>query len=201
MTTDSSGETKLTAAEGINVPLVALRDVVIFPYTEIPLTFGRAKSNAAVSTAFKSDKKICFVCQKNPRVEMPNKEDLYSIGTLAEVEHLIENDGNIHALIQGLKRVKILQIAQTDPYFIATVIDDEEVIEETDELRALEKHVIEQVQRIFNLGKSIDVMILMKLLSGVTPAELANQVSSILDLKPVDRQMLLEMSSINERLE
>lgn len=201
MTVNASNETKLTAAEGINVPLVALRDVVIFPYTEVPLTFGRAKSNAAVSTAFKSDRKICFVCQKNPRVEMPGKEDLYSIGTLAEIEHLIENDGNIHALIQGLKRVKILQIAQTEPYFVATVIDDEEVVEETDELRALEKHVIEQVQKIFNLGKSIDVMILMKLLSGVTPAELANQVSSVLDIKPVDRQMLLEISSINERLE
>lgn len=193
-------EEKQTLSE-IKVPLVALRDIVIFPFTEIPLTFGRVKSNAAISTAFKADKLICFVCQKNSKTEMPNEEDLYRVGTLATIEHLIESNGNIHTLVKGLSRVRIQKILQAEPYFVASVLEDKEAFIEADEQKALAKHVTEQVQKIFNLGKPIDVMILMKLLSGVSYTELANQTASILDLKPIDKQMLLEISSINERLE
>jgi len=201
MATLSSIKIQQKLSRETRVPLVALRDVIIFPLTEVPLTFGRVKSNAAISAAFKSDKMICFVCQKNSRTEMPSSEDLYSIGTLATIEHLIESNGNIHALIKGIKRVRIQQVLQSEPYFIASVVEEEEETTETDELKALAKHITEQVQKIFNLGKSIDVMILMKLLSGVSPAELTNQTASILDLKPADKQLLLEISSINERLE
>ena len=94
----------------LKVPLVPLRDVVIFPHTEIPLTFGRVKSNAAVAAAFKSDKLICFVCQKNSRTEIHGEEDLYLIGTLGVIEHLIESNGNIHALIKGVSRVRINKV-------------------------------------------------------------------------------------------
>ncbi|HUV72113.1 MAG TPA: endopeptidase La [Clostridia bacterium] len=185
----------------IKVPLVALRDVVIFPFTETPLTFGRVRSNAAISAAFKSNKLICFVCQKNARTELPGETDFYQIGTLASIEHLLESNGNLHAMIKGLSRVKIGKLTQTDPYFIAELSESKEEVVENDELRALAKHVTEQIQKIFNLGKPIEVMILMKLLSGVSYAELTNQVASILDLKSLDKQMLLETSSINERLE
>lgn len=184
----------------IIVPMVPLKDVVIFPQTEVPLTFGRMKSNMAVSSAYKSNKLICFVCQRNPSVEIPSQEDFFQIGTLGTVEHLIENNGSIHALVKGVSRVRIKEINQSEPYFLASVVEDRESINDNDEMRALAKHLTEQVQRIFNLGKGIDVMILMKLLSGVSAEELANQTASLLDLKAVDRQMLLEISSINERL-
>lgn len=185
----------------IKVPLVALRDVVIFPHTEVPLTFGRVKSNAAIMAAFKSDKLVCFVCQKNPRTEMPNENDLYEVGTLTSIEHLIESNGNIHTLVKGMVRVRIKKILQSEPYFVASVIEDKEELKENDEQKALAKHITEQVQKIFNLGKPIEVMVLMRLLSGVTFAELGNQTAAILDLKPGDKQILLEISSINERLE
>ncbi len=185
----------------MKIPLIALRDVVVFPLTEIPLTFGRVKSNAAISAAFKVNKLICFVCQKNARTEIPGEEDLYSIGTLASIEHIIESNGNIHALVRGVSRIKIEKVLQAEPYFVASVVEDKEVLSEDDSLKALAKHITEQIQKVFNLGKPIDVMILMKLLSGVSYEELANQIAIILDLKPMDRQMLLEISSINERLE
>jgi len=189
------------SSQEIQLPLVALRDVVIFPFTEVPLTFGRVKSNAAVLAAFKTNKLICFVAQRNPRTEIPDQKDLYEVGTLATIEHLIENNGNIHALIRALSRVRIRKIVQIEPYFLVTASEDPEKILENDELKALIKHITEQIQKIFNLGKPVDVMILMKLLSGVSPVELANQTASILDLKPADKQMLLEISSVNERLE
>ncbi|MCL5090942.1 MAG: endopeptidase La [Patescibacteria group bacterium] len=185
----------------LNVPLVALRDVVIFPQTEIPLTFGRVKSNAAISAAFRGNKLVCFVCQRNFKTEIPNEEDFFSSGTLATIEHLIESNGNIHALIRGLTRVEIKKILQTEPYFVASVKEDKEIVEENDETKALAKHITEQIQKIFNLGKQIDVMILMKILSGVSYEELSNQTAALLDLKPGDKQKLLEISSINERLE
>lgn len=197
----STSEGKVKLVNEIRVPLVALRDVVIFPFTEVPLTFGRVKSSAAVSSAFKSDKMVCFVCQKNSKTEMPSEDDLYQLGTLAIIEHLVESNGNIHALVKGIVRVRVQQILQSEPYFIASVIEDKEEVTESDELKALAKHITEQVQKIFNLGKPIDVMVLMKLLSGVSYAELANQTASLLDLKAVDEQMLLEIPSINERLE
>ncbi|RJR24335.1 endopeptidase La [Candidatus Microgenomates bacterium] len=185
----------------LTVPLVALRDVVIFPHTETPLTFGRIKSNAAISAAFKNNKKIAFVCQRNSRTEVPGEKDFYSVGTLASIDHLIESNGNIHALVRGISRVRIENVVQNEPYFLAEVREDKETVVENDELRAMVKHVTDQIQRIFNLGKAIDVMVLMKLLSGVSYEELSNQVASILDLKPHDKQLLLEIPLINERLE
>jgi len=197
----SSTGDQLKEPKELKVPLVALRDVVIFPHTEIPLTFGRVKSNAAISAAFKGNRMVCFVCQKNPKAEIPGKDDLHRVGTLAVIEHLIEGNGSIHALVRGLSRVNIQEIVQDEPFFVSLVVGGKETVQETDELKALAKHVTEQVQKIFNLGKPIDVVILMRLLAGVSYAELANQVASILDLKTLDKQMLLEISSINERLE
>jgi ATP-dependent Lon protease len=187
--------------EIIKVPLVALRDVVIFPLTEIPLTFGRIKSNAAISAAFKTNKLVCFVCQKNAKTEIPGESDFYSLGTLASIDHIIESNGNIHALVRGVSRVRIKNIAQAEPYFVAEIVEEQESVVENDEIKALAKHVTDQVQKVFNLGKPIDVMVLMKLLSGVSYMELANQIATVLDIKPVDKQMLLEISLVNERLE
>lgn len=184
----------------IIVPLVPLKDVVVFPQTEVPLTFGRMKSNMAVSSAYKSNKLVCFVCQKNPSVEMPSGEDFFSIGTLGTIEHLIESNGNIHALVKGATRVRIKEVVQSEPYFLVSAAEEKEIFIDNDETKALAKHLTEQVQKIFNLGKGIDVMVLMRLLSGVTAEELANQTASLLDLKAIDKQMLLEISSINERL-
>jgi ATP-dependent Lon protease len=187
--------------EMLKVPLVALRDVVIFPLTEIPLTFGRIKSNAAISAAFKTNKLVCFVCQKNAKTEIPNENDFYGLGTLASIDHIIESNGNIHALVRGVSRVRIKNIVQTEPYFVAEIVEEQESVVENDEISALAKHITEQVQKVFNLGKPIDVMVLMKLLSGVSYMELANQTATVLDIKPVDKQMLLEISQVNERLE
>lgn len=191
---------KIGRKKNITVPLIPLRDVVIFPWTEVPLTFGRIKSNSALASAFRANKMVCFVCQKNPRTEIPTEEDFYLIGTLSVIEHLVENNGAIHVLIRGVSRVKILKTVQAEPYFVAEVEEIAEGFFETDETKALARHVTDQVQKVFNLGKAIDVMVLMKLLSGVSFQELTNQTASILDLKPSDKQVLLEINSYEERL-
>jgi ATP-dependent Lon protease len=183
------------------VPLVPLRDIVVFPQTEMPLTFGRMKSNMAVISAYKTNKLLCFVCQKNSKTEIPSADDFYEYATLGSIEHLIETNGTIHSLIKGMTRVKIKEVSQSEPYFIAKVVEDKEKFVENDETKAIMKHLTEQSQKFFNLGKNLDIMVLMKLLSGVSSEEMVNQLAIILDLKPEVRQSLLEMSSINERME
>jgi ATP-dependent Lon protease len=183
------------------LPLVPLRDTVIFPHTHIPLTFGRPKSNAAVSASFKADKFICFVAQKEARTELPGKEDFYSVGTLAIIEQVIPAEGSVHALVHGLSRVEIREIVSAEPFFVAKVVEMPEILEETDETKALAKHLTEQVQKAFNLGKSIDVGLLMRILSGIPMVDLVDEVASVLELKGEEKQALLETFSVKERLE
>jgi len=183
------------------VPLVPLREVVIFPHTHVSLTFGRPKSNAAVSASFKADKMICFVAQKRPEVELPEAQDFYSVGTLAAIEQIITTDGTIHGFIQGLSRVKINQIISSEPYFVARVEEIPEFLEQSDEVKASVKHLTEQIQKAFNLGKPIDVSLLMRILSGLPVIDLVDEVAAILDIKEREKQELLETFSVKERLE
>lgn len=183
------------------IPLVPLRDTVIFPHTHTPLTFGRPKSNAAVSASFKADKLICFVAQKEARTELPAKEDFYSVGTLAVIEQVIPAEGSIHALVHGLSRVEIREVVSSEPFFMAKVKEIPEILEETDEMKALAKHLTEQVQKSFNLGKSIDVGLLMRILSGIPTMDLVDEVATVLELKIEEKQALLEIFSVKGRLE
>src|SRR5512138_2731528 len=89
------------------VPLVPLRDGVVFPHTEAVLTFGRPKSNAGVEAAFRTDRMIVFVSQKNPDKADPKLEDIYTVGTLCSIERVLKTDGEINALVKGMNRVKI----------------------------------------------------------------------------------------------
>src|SRR3990167_4840168 len=91
------------------VPIIPIRDGIIFPNTDSVLTFGRPKSLAALESAFQhGDRVVCFVLQKNSRLNEPNPEDLFEIGTLARIERMIRTDGEINAQVRGISRVKIL---------------------------------------------------------------------------------------------
>lgn len=183
------------------VPLVPLREVVIFPHTHIALTFGRPKSNAAITAAYKGDKMICFVTQKKPEIEFPEPGDFYSVGTLGIIEQIIVTDGSIHGFIQGVSRVKIKEILSTEPYFVAKIEEVPEVLEQSDEVKASVKHLTQQIQKAFNLGKPIDISSLMRILSGLPEIDLVDEVASILDIKQEEKQKLLETFSVKERLE
>ena len=182
------------------VPLVSLKDTVVFPHTHAPLTFGRTKSNAAVAAAVKADKLICLVSQRQPQIELPEAKDFYSIGTLASIEQVIPTDGAIHALVKGLMRVQIKEIVSSEPFFVARIVEIPEILEESNEMRALTKHLAEQVQKAFNLGKTIDISLLMRIMSGIPQIDLADETAAILEIKNPDKQKLLETFSVKERL-
>jgi len=181
-------------------PVVALREGVVFPHTEAHLTFGRAKSNAAIETALRSDKQIIFVSQKEP-TPTPNPEDLYEVGSLCTIEQVAPYGNEILALVKGISRVRITEFTETDPFFQARVEQIPEEIREDDKVVALSRQVITEFKNSFNLGKSVEFPVFMRLMAGVSGHELADQVGNSLEVSTQTKQELLETSDIEKRLE
>src|SRR5882762_4875506 len=100
------------------IPVIPIRDGIIFPNTDSVLTFGRPKSLAALESSFQGERVVCFVLQKNARLNDPSTDDLYEIGTLSRIERMIRTDGEINAQVRGLSRVKILSYEEHDSYFL-----------------------------------------------------------------------------------
>lgn len=180
-------------------PVVALREGVVLPHTEAPLTFGRPRSSAGIEAAFKTDKQIVFVAQKQS-INNPSRQDLYDIGTLCVVEQVLPAGNELLALVRGISRVKIGQFSQTDPYFMAPVEILPEDVAESDHMTATAKQILSEFKKAFNLGKPMDFTVFMRLMAGVSAAELADQVANTLDLGTPLKQEILETLSVNDRL-
>src|SRR5579885_829229 len=183
------------------VPIIPIRDGIIFPNTDSVLTFGRQKSLTALEAAFQHDRIVCFSLQKNARLNDPNPEDLFTVATLCRIERMIRTDGEINAQVRGLARVKILSYDKQDNYFVAHVEELADVVENSEEIKALCNHLTNEFRKAMNFGKSADFLLFMNIMSENSPAELSDLISSALDLKPQERQELLEMTNVKERLQ
>ena len=183
------------------VPVIPIRDGIIFPSTDSVLTFGRPKSLAALESAFQKERVVCFVLQKNARLNDPTTDDLYHIGTLSRIERMIRTDGEINAQVRGISRVKILSYERHESYFMAKVVEMSEEVENNEEIKALCNHLTNEFRKAMNYGKSADFLLFMNIMSETSPAELSDLIASALDLKPHERQELLEMTNVKERLQ
>lgn len=185
------------------IPAVTLRESVVFPYAEANLDFGRSRSNNAVKAAFRgtAQRHLAIFCQKDPHVETPEQEDLYPVGTLVVIENLLETNGRITVLARGLSRIRLEEIVSSEPYLLVKVTPIPEMVHQTADIKALCRHLTNQFRKAFNLGKSIDVTVLMRLSQGVSPSELADQAASVLDIKTPEKQDLLETIVVKERIE
>lgn len=184
-------------------PLIPLRDGIVFPGTENVLIFGRQKSITAVKSAFEGqEKKVILLLQKNVNSEDPQLSELYSIGVLATVKKLFESEkGEVTGLLAGEMRVKCTRLLTSDPYPLVEVEMLKEDNTETQETKALVRHIHTELKRAINLGKGIDIVFLMNIMSGATSAQFADQVAMILDLRGFERQELLEELNLNKRLQ
>src|SRR3989344_1610530 len=183
------------------VPVIPIRDGIIFPNTDSVLTFGRPKSLAALELSFTKDRIVCFVLQKNSKLNDPAPSDLYTIGTLCRIERMIKSDGEINAHVKGLNRVKIQSFNIHDSFLLGTVRELEDEDTEGTETKALCNHLTNEFRRAMNLGKAIDFLVFMNIMSENTPSQLADLIASVLDLRPVQRQELLSTLDVRERLE
>ncbi len=183
-----------------SLPVIALKQGLLFPSTEIVLNFGRDISVKAVKKAAKEKKLVVLVGQKDPDVEAPKAKDLYRIGTLAVIERTLKSDGNLSALVRGIKRVEVVDFQQFEPYILAEVNQLEEKKGNSEEATALANHLKKQFQKIVQMGKPVEFLSFIKLMSGVSKSELADQVASTLNLSDKGKQRILASTNVVERL-
>ena len=182
------------------VPIVPVRGSVVFPHTDTLVSFGRVKSVAAVNSAFQDDRVIAIFSQKDPRTADPSEEDLNSIGTIATITQMMTTEGEIHALIRGQARITLRELIAEEPFLIGKVEEIVEEIEETPEVGVLAKKIQDLFKKAINLGKQAEIMTVMKLVStSAEPIEVSDQVASLLEIKPAEKQKILEELNVKKR--
>lgn len=191
----------LTKSSELQLPIIPIRDGAVFPGTEVVLTFGRERSVSAIEAASTFNRQVVLVMQKNPNINNPTSTDLFRIGTRAQIERMFKHDGEINALVRGLARVEVTKFEASEPFFLGRVIDIPDKVVDNDDTRALVNHIIAELRKAVNLGKGVDFLIFMHIMSSPPAGELVNQVANILDIKPQEKQLLLEINSVQERLE
>lgn len=189
------------AIEQSNYPIVAVRDGIVFPSAENVLVFGRQMSTDAINEALKRDKKVVLIMQENPNLDNPKSGELYTVGVLSTIEKIVLGDkGEINALVKGREKVKVIKYTKEEPYFEATVETVEDLTEDNEEIQAMVKYISSQVKRAINLGKTVDFVFLMNILNITSPHDFSYQVAMVLDLKPEEKQSILEETDLKKRL-
>jgi ATP-dependent Lon protease len=182
-------------------PLAAIREGVVFPHVEMVLTFGRSKSVNAVNEAFTGKGTLVFVTQKRASINEPDMKDLYTIGVMAKIERTLKTNGEVNALIKGIERVRIKTIDDSSSYLQAEIDLLPDVITSGPDIEALSKHLLNEFKRAVNLGKNVEFLNFMKLMSGVDPAELVDQIATTLDISTAEKQEVLEIVDLKSRME
>jgi ATP-dependent Lon protease len=185
------------------LPLLPIRDIVVFPYMVLPLFVSREKSVKSLEEALSKDRLIFLVAQKKVTEEDPSPKDLYRVGTVAVVMKMLKlPDGKVKILVQGLSKASTKEILQTNPYLLVRVenIKDPFVTEITLETEALMRNVREQLERIVSYGKLLSPDLMFILESVDDPGRLADLVASNLDLTVEKAQEILEILDPVERL-
>ncbi|MCW8861199.1 MAG: endopeptidase La [Rhodospirillales bacterium] len=183
-------------------PVLPLRDIVVFPHMIVPLFVGRDKSVRALEDVMKDDKQILLIAQKDAAQDDPDKDDIYTVGTVSTVLQLLKlPDGTVKVLVEGGHRARILRYTENDSFFEAVAENIEEGEDEGRELEALSRSVVSQFEQYIKLNKKIPPEVLVSINQIEEPTKLADTISSHLALKISEKQDLLEVPSVAERLE
>jgi ATP-dependent Lon protease len=183
-------------------PVLPLRDIVVFPHMIVPLFVGREKSVNALESVMQDDKQILLVTQKNAAQDNPGPEDIYEVGTIASVLQLLKlPDGTVKVLVEGGERARILGYSGNQAFFEAEAAPLVDTTTKPEDLDALTRSVVGQFEQYVKLNRKIPPEVLVSINQIDEPAKLADTVASHLALKISDKQELLEVPSVQERLE
>jgi ATP-dependent Lon protease len=183
-------------------PVLPLRDIVVFPYMIVPLFVGREKSINALEEVMRSDKQILLAAQKNASDNDPAPEAIYKVGTLASVLQLLKlPDGTVKVLVEGTARARILTYTANADYFEAEVERIGETPGNKDEIEALARSTVSQFESYVKLNKKISPEVLGTISQIDDHSKLADTIASHLAIKISDKQDVLEITKISERLE
>ncbi len=186
----------------VEIPVLALRDVVVYPHMVIPLFVGREKSIKCLEAAMDKDKQIFLVAQKDATVDEPEKGDIYRVGTIATVLQLLKlPDGTVKVLVEGTQRANIEEFIDNEDFFVANAqfIESDSVNEQEQDIFI--RSALSQFEGYVKLNKKIPPEV-MTSVSGIDePARLADTMAAHMPLKVPEKQKVLEISSVTERLE
>jgi len=186
----------------IELPVLPLRDVVVYPHMVIPLFVGREKSIRCLESAMEQDKQILLVAQRDADLDEPTKDDIFDIGTVASILQLLKlPDGTVKVLVEGGQRAKISRYTQEEAFFAATIdyLESEKLSDKEEEV--LVRSAIGQFEGYIKLNKKIPPEVLTSLSGIDEAARLADTMAAHMPLKLEDKQSVLEMINVGERLE
>ncbi|WP_313299987.1 endopeptidase La [Diaphorobacter sp.] len=199
-----SGNTPLPATP-IDLPLLPLRDVVVFPHMVIPLFVGRAKSIKALELAMDADRRIMLVAQKTAAKDEPSVEDMFDVGCVSTILQMLKlPDGTVKVLVEGQQRAKVDSINDAETHFLASVTPIAASSAEdaqSSEVEALRRAVMQQFDQYVKLNKKIPSEILTSISSIDDAGRLADTIAAHLPLKLENKQLVLDLASVKERLE
>jgi ATP-dependent Lon protease len=190
-------------AKTITLPLVPLRDVVVFPHMIVPLFVGREKSIRALEEVLRNEnQQIFLVTQKNPTQDDPGKKDIYTVGTIGNVLQLLKlPDGTVKVLIEGTQRGKLQRFVDQEGFYqvvVEPIIDD---LGNAQEIEALQRSVLEVFEQYIKLHKKVSPDVLVSISQVDDSAKFTDLVATHLNLRLADKQALLEINGIAGRLE
>jgi ATP-dependent Lon protease len=184
------------------IPSLPLRDVVVFPSMIVPLFVGRDRSIKALNEVMKNNKKIILITQKNAEVDDPKPEDLFEFGCEGKVLQLLKlPDGTVKVLVEGMERVKILQIKNDKEYLSSATEITKDKIDTKEDLFAYATAMIRKLEKLNNLSKKFSFELTSSLKDEKSPSKIADHIASQLNISILDRQKLLETINLKDRLE
>jgi ATP-dependent Lon protease len=184
------------------LPVLPLRDIVVFPHMVVPLFVGRDKSVRALEEVMKGDKQILLATQKNSTDDDPRSEDIYDVGVVATVLQLLKlPDGTVKVLVEGSARAAVISYTAQTEYYEAKVTDTEEDGGDAHEAEALSRAVVDQFENYVKLNKKIPPEALAAIPQITEPGRLADAIAGHLAVKITDKQLLLELFNVVKRLE
>ncbi len=189
--------------KSVLIPLLPLRDVVVFPHMIVPLFVGREKSIAALESAMKYEKGIFMVAQKNAKKDDPTREDIYSVGTIGIIIQLLRlPDGTVKVLVEGKMRGVIKEYLQNEDFFLVKINEVEDIDDHNDvKKQALMRSIKESFELYLKLSKKIHVEMMGTIAAIEDSSKLADVVVTHLNVKLEDKQKIMEIFNITERLE
>ena len=209
MMIDASGPLDLdTSTESIPIPeilpVIPMRDLVLFPYTIVPLSVGREASLNAVNSAHTGDGLLLLLTQKDGSLENPGPDDLYDVGCVGQVMRMVKlPDGNLNALVQGLGRVKVDYFSRSEPFLEARVspLSEPDLDPLSPRLEATVRSIREGLEKVAALGRQVSPEVLLIAAGLEDPLRLADLISANLGLRTADAQAVLEAVDGRQRLE
>ena len=183
------------------IPVLPLRDIVVFPNMVAPLFVGREQSVNALNHVMTSDKKIFLLSQKNSKIDNPNKENLYSFGTVAKIIQLLKlPDGTLKVLVEGIQRAKVNKIDFNKEFISASITEINQKNKKNSNIRALQKLIIEQFVEFQKINKKVSLDVINNVKTFNDPDKIVDVIVSNISISLSQKQEILEITNTEDRL-